>query len=185
MNGRNKGSTAEREVAALIQKWWRTHSPKANFVRVPLSGGWGNPQTRAGFRASGDIMTDDTTFPFSVEVKRREGWAWKNLLAGGKSPVWDWWFQAQDQAKEMNLTPMLWLRHSREPWMVMLPENCNAARVITCREVASGFGHPALPRLQSTHWWSKEIWQEKNVGTNPMLVTASLILDTATKRFIL
>jgi hypothetical protein len=155
MNGRNKGTAAEREVAGLIQKWWRQYNIKANFVRVPLSGGWGNPTTRANFRASGDIMTDDYTFPFSVEVKRREGWAWKNLLEGKKSPVWKWWFQAQDQAKEMRLEPMLWLRHSREPWMIMVPESGIVGRM-------AGIDH----------FWSRHFWKENNFGTNAALVQA-------------
>lgn len=118
---RQKGNGAEREVAALIKAWWRQVEPKAEFVRTPLSGGWGGPTIRAGFRASGDLMTDAKLFPFTVEVKRREAFSLERLVEGKSSPVWGWWRQAQTQAVEMKAIPMLWLRRNREPWRVMLP----------------------------------------------------------------
>ena len=120
-NGRVKGSVAEREVAGMLAAWWRTIEPAAEFVRTPLSGGWSTPTVRSGFRASGDIMTTSPTFPFAVEVKRREGFAWSTLLAGRASPVWGWWGQATKAAREQGGTPMLWLKHNGEPWRVIVP----------------------------------------------------------------
>ena len=119
--GREKGNVAEREVAALIKAWWGQLEPKADFIRTPLSGGWGGPTQRAGFKASGDLMTTAERFPFTVEVKRREAWSMDRLLAGSRSPVWGWWRQAQTQGVEMSATPMLWIRRSREPWRVLVP----------------------------------------------------------------
>lgn len=127
VQGRPKGCKAEIEVAKILEPWWSKHEPLApdghpiRFVRTPLSGGWGGKDTRSGFKASGDLMTTARRFPFTVEVKRREGWSWKNLLAGKNSPVWGWWRQAIDQGVEMNQAPLLWLRHNRESWSVMVP----------------------------------------------------------------
>lgn len=124
MNGRTKGSVAEREVAGLLAEWWQRKDPTADFCRTPLSGGWGNPATRGSYKASGDIMTTSTSFPFVVEVKRREGFSFDLLirgLRGGKSPVWGWWQQACTAAREQRGIPLLWLRRNREPWRVMLP----------------------------------------------------------------
>lgn len=118
---RGKGSNGELEVVALIEPWWRQLEPKANFARVPLSGGWGRPEHREGFQAAGDIMCDSKTWPWSVEVKRRENWTWDRLIAGKKSPVWEWWRQTQKAACEMKKIPILFFRHNREQWYVMSP----------------------------------------------------------------
>lgn len=119
---RQKGNVAEREVAALLRQWWSDVEPEAEWARTPLSGGWGGASARAGFRASGDLMTTAVRFPFTVEVKRREGWAWSTLIAGKRSPVWGWWKQAQTQAAEMKVEPMLWFRRNRQPWRVLIRE---------------------------------------------------------------
>lgn len=118
---RNKGSKAEIEVAKKFEVWWSTVEPGSRFVRTPLSGGWGGKDIRAGFRASGDLMTTAKQFPFTIEVKRREGWAWSTLLAGRKCPVWGWWNQAIGQAKEQGGIPLLIFRKNREDWSLMLP----------------------------------------------------------------
>jgi hypothetical protein len=119
-NGRQKGSVGEREVARLIQQWWATVDAKAKFVRTPLSGGWGTAQVRSDFRASGDLMTTSFSFPWCVEIKRREGWKLGNVIGGEKSPVWGWWAQTWTAAQEAGADPMLWFRKNNEPWYVML-----------------------------------------------------------------
>src|SRR4051812_33410532 len=100
-NSRAKGNVAEREVAGLLKVWWLPVEPDAEFIRTPLSGGWGGPKLRGEFRASGDLMTTAKRFPFVVEVKRREAWVMKNVLKGQPSPVWGWWRQAQVAALEL------------------------------------------------------------------------------------
>lgn len=117
---RDKGNIAEREVAALLQAWWSQHEPDCRFVRTPGSGGWQAPQVRSEFRACGDIMTTAKTFPWCVEVKRREAWSWDTLLACRPSPVLRWWEQAKRDAATAGLRPMMWFRHSREPWAILL-----------------------------------------------------------------
>lgn len=122
---RAKGAGAELEVAALLQEWWRQLEPEAIFKRCPASGGWASPEARAGFRASGDLVTTALRFPFVVEVKRREIGTDKNLAAGFRHPVWGWWVQAQRQAREQGegAVPLLVFRRSREQWRVLVPED--------------------------------------------------------------
>jgi hypothetical protein len=121
MNSRQKGAVAEREVAALVQAWWRQLEPECLFVRTPSSGGWSGPQVREAFEASGDLMTTAKHFPFAVEVKRRENWCLDRVLAAMPSPVWGWWRQAVRAAREVHRHPLLVFRKSREPWCVLLP----------------------------------------------------------------
>lgn len=117
---RTKGANAEREVCALVEAWWSELEPGCVYKRTPSSGGWATPAARAGFKTSGDVVTTARRWPFTVEVKRRENWAWKNVLAGKPSPVWGWWRQALAQGAECGMEPMLWLRRSNEPWSVMV-----------------------------------------------------------------
>lgn len=134
--GRSKGNRAELEVAALVEEWWTTYEPEARFKRTPLSGGWGDATVRGAFNASGDLMTTSSTFPFCVEVKRRERWSVDRLMAGKASPVWSWWRQTQTAAEEMKLEPMMWFRHNRTPWLVMV-RDFFAARL-------RSYGSPAM-----------------------------------------
>lgn len=121
-NGRQKGNNAELQVAHLIEAWWHQIEPGKAFRRSPSSGGWATPEVRADFKASGDLVTKAEKFPFSVEVKRREGWNLANVLAGRRSPIWRWWAQTNKAAKEMNAHPMLWFRQNREPWRIVFSE---------------------------------------------------------------
>lgn len=131
MPGR-KGNTGEREVARELQAWWAAREPEARFIRTPLSGGWSTPEIRTGFKASGDVMTTAASFPFVVEVKRREAWSVRNLVEGKRSPVWGWWGEAVAEACEARGVPMLWVRKNAEPadtfgprlppvWLVLVP----------------------------------------------------------------
>lgn len=145
-NGRQKGSVAERDVAARLQAWWESQEPGVRFIRTPLSGGWSSAQVRGEFRASGDLMTTSPNFPFVVEVKRREGFAWTNLLAGRKSPVWGWWAQARAAAKEQGGVPMLWLRRNGERWSVML-EAPIIDTLLAHRALSGRFVRSPIPRV--------------------------------------
>jgi hypothetical protein len=117
---RQKGATAELEVASMLQRWWREVEPGCVFKRTPSSGGWSKGDAGADFGACGDLVTSAKTFPWCVEIKRREGWAWGPLLADRPSPVWRWWGQALTAAMEARLEPILVFRHNREPWRAML-----------------------------------------------------------------
>jgi hypothetical protein len=151
---RQKGSVAEREVAKLLEGWWSPVEPGCRYVKTPLSGGWSTPQVRGDFRVSGDLATTAKLWPFTIEVKRRESWAWAPFLAGKPTPILGWWRQALAQSVEMNLEPMLWFRHNREPWNVMFP---SAYRILgaACEYPPSeelSFWGPASALLESDPW---------------------------------
>lgn len=120
MNSKQKGSAAEREVAKICQVWWQRIEPGCEFVRTPLSGGWSTPKLRGEFKAAGDLMTTARRWPFTTEIKRREAWSMRPLVAGRTSPVWAWWGQVLTAAAEEDRRPLLWFRHNREPWLVMV-----------------------------------------------------------------
>ena len=112
-----KGGIGEREVATIIANWWDQYEPGMEFVRTPKSGGWG---AAASFKATGDLMTTSTIFPFDVEVKRREKtWSLPMILTG-KGKAFEWWIQCQTSALKSNREPMLWMRKNRQPWWIML-----------------------------------------------------------------
>jgi hypothetical protein len=119
---RRKGCTNEIKVARLLSEWWEQAEEGANFKRTPLSGGWGNADTRGGFKVAGDICTTSKIWPFTVEVKRREAWSFGSFSQGRTSPVWKWWRQCIDQAAEENRIPLLWMKQNRKPWIVLAPE---------------------------------------------------------------
>jgi len=137
INGKVKGGVAEREVSKMLQSWWSQYED-CQFVKTPASGGWSTANVRSAFKASGDVMTTAQSFPFSVEVKRREGWSESNFMNGRKSPVWAWWHQACTQAHEMNVTPMMLFRRNRKPWWLMIPQtntavmNVDPASALVC-----------------------------------------------------
>ena len=128
---RAKGRRAEREVAALLAEWWGILEPKCEFKPTPLSGGWGGrdggAHVRAHFKASGDLMTTAGEFPYTVEVKHRESWSMANLVAGKRTPPWDWWIQSQRQATEEGGVPLLWFKKNRYPWLIALPQGALGA----------------------------------------------------------
>ena len=125
INQRSKGARGEREVAKIIREWWSKVEPKAEFVKTPGSGGWQGKgfrgqSLRSEFRMSGDLMTTSKRFPFSIEVKFREAWSYANVVRKRASPVWGWWRQCVDAARECGAVPMLWFRRARGQWLVML-----------------------------------------------------------------
>jgi len=119
---RNKGAQGELEAARIITEWWRQIEPGCAFKRTPSSGGWGDKKVRGDFKVAGDLCTRAKHWPFTVEVKRREGWSFGTLAKGKLSPVWEWWRQCIEAAAEEDGVPMLWVRKNRQPWLVMLPE---------------------------------------------------------------
>lgn len=161
---RPKGSKGELEVAEILRKWWDPFCPGVIFKRVPLSGGWGDANAREAFKAAGDITCSDARWPFALEVKRREGFSWKPLLAGRASPVWTWWRQTVKQGLEMKSRPMLWFRKNREPWRVMIPFRVGKALLL------KGPGGPTSPKALRV-WYPTELAVDYG-GVFPMLMDA-------------
>lgn len=97
-------------------------------------------------------MTTAQLFPFTVEVKLRESWSLKNVLAGKKSPIWGWYLQAIKAAEEQKNIPLLIFRKNRYPWRIMIPEReytrvTNAKQEIVWNEPIKGIPidyHPVL-----------------------------------------
>lgn len=160
--GREKGAKAEREVAALLQAWWRQLEPSARFVRTPGSGGWhgkSGAEVRAAFRASGDLMTTAERFPFAVEVKKKERWSEREFLAGRDSPVHAWFAQAVEAAAELprepsHTVPLLVFAKNHVAWRCYLP--------IYVAEAAPHLFRPwcwqRLPGVSWTAWcWLSEL----------------------------
>ena len=106
INSRNKGSNAERELAARI------HEHLGIRLIRNLE------QSRAGGHDL--VLAEGETGPvaaalarYAIEAKRHAR-ATPALLAG-------WWKQAQGQAAEAGLIPALAYRADRAPWRVVLP----------------------------------------------------------------
>ena len=166
VQGRPKGSKAEIEIAKKLKAWWSPFEP-AEFVRTPLSGGWGGKDLRAGFRASGDVMTTAEKFPFTVEVKRREGWAWSTLLAGRASPIWGYWAQAVGQAKEQGGIPLMFFRKNREAWFLMLPHLALVGSKVSL-----------APNDYAMAWFAGSLIPY-SAGVHPVVITAESFFRTA------
>ena len=122
VKGHIKGPKAEIEVAKILWDWWKSVDPKCRFKRTPMSGGWGDHHVRGDFKVAGDICTTSNIWPFTVEVKRREGWSYGSFVRGRKSPVWHWWGQCIKAAAEEDRVPLMWMRQNRQPWLVLAPE---------------------------------------------------------------
>lgn len=116
---------------------------------------------RAEFKTSGDLVTTAKLFPFTIEVKRRERWHEANVVQGKASPVWGWWRQAIGQAEEQGggAVPMLWLRHNREPWLVLVPE--------------AWWGSIGLACWRATRWPS--LWP-RGRGLRPLIHVGAQVL---------
>lgn len=145
---RPKGASGELEVCRLLEAWWRQLEPDCKFARTPGSGGWSTANNREAFGTAGDLVTTAKSFPFGVEIKRREGWTDRELLAGRKSPVWGWWKQCQKAAREMQKVPMLWFRRNHRKWLVMMPiryatsGDLSVGKLVTCQTMKVGWPSP-------------------------------------------
>lgn len=165
--GNSKGSKAEREVAAILQAWWKPFEPMVDdkplqFTRVPLSGGWSKGENHD---VSADIHCNSKRFPFAVEVKRRESWAWPPVMAGKPSPVWGWWRQAQRDAERTSRQPMLWFRHNRQPWNIMVSKEFFDSKVPRAEDSSLLYGHS----------WDR-LHMKVDCGADPLLFTQASFL---------
>lgn len=176
MPGR-KGNQAEREVSKLLESWWRKFLPDARFERTPLSGGLHHA---LDFRVVGDVMVDPKTaptFPFVVEVKRREAGDVARLISGKPTPIWGWWREVQSDANDAQLEPMLWFRRNRTPWRVLVRADFVDAR---WRESAGSFDE-LLPQLPEATWEPEDL--PFGAGARPIMYLASELLSSDPSSF--
>lgn len=111
-NGRNKGSAYERHIAKKLGEWWGE-----KFQRTPASGGldWGKDN-----RVCGDIVTPpDSSFPFTVECKKRESWNMDSLFKGSKE-VEKWWVQVKGDCEKSDLFPMVVFSRNLQPDYILM-----------------------------------------------------------------
>lgn len=124
-NSRVKGSRAELEVAEMFSRWC------GNTVRrTPLSGGWSS----ARFGVTADLVCPKKAFPFSVEVKHREGWTLDDLVTGVRAEhdksIVQWWKQCTTSCPTKK-DPLLVFRRNRQPWLVMYRTDLDSANHFT------------------------------------------------------
>ena len=73
---------------------------------TPIEGHW---------KGSGDILwRPDIRFYFRVEAKCVEGWSFDQCL-NENWPIGKWWGQAQEQAREAGVRPLLIFTRNRQP----------------------------------------------------------------------
>lgn len=99
VNGRAKGSSAEREVGKIL------------FEHLGLTFKRDLEQYRAGDH--GDLICDEMDFPFVIEVKR--------YRAGGHPPSPAWWDQVCKAARAADKLPLLVYRYDRQQWRWRMP----------------------------------------------------------------
>lgn len=114
----------ERVVAKSLGAWFG-----CTFRRTPGSGAWGKQGQSRFSKASdatrdfhGDIVAPpDARFPFSVECKTYACVELYQCLYG-KSPVYDWWKQCEDDAKSVGKLPLLVFKENRKQTLVAIDE---------------------------------------------------------------
>ena len=107
---RRKGKRGERLLAKRLETWWG-----APFHRTPASGAlrWGE---RVEVR--GDIVCEDTDFPFVIEEKNREAWEFAPFIEG-KGAIFKWWQQVLKDSKAIHRIPLLFINKNRSPSYVI------------------------------------------------------------------
>ncbi len=104
INSRAKGATFERGFAKQLSSWCGF-----TCARTPSSGGWN--------KASGDVTPKSpkemVRFPFSFELKNREGWVFGSLFkpfnvkSAALGAITTWWRQCADDADRGKKIPIL------------------------------------------------------------------------------
>jgi len=98
IDGRVKGANQERKIGKLFRTWATPIFDKVKdnselwFIRAPGSGSWSKDH------APGEDLIVPQWFPFSLEIKAREGWDFEQVLQG-KGPVIEWIKKAEETCK--------------------------------------------------------------------------------------
>lgn len=132
--GREKGSRAERDLAKKFAKWWGSE-----FHRSPGSGAFA---TR-GFKSKnvsmeGDIITEDMSFPFTVESKSYKTWNLESILgADQKSVFHGWWDQALRQTPTWKV-PLLIMKKNGSRYYAVLPTSETSGKFVVSLAFSNG-----------------------------------------------
>lgn len=140
-HSRTKGASNERALAKQFKEWWG----EGEWARTPSSGGWATPQHREGFRAVGDIMTTDRSFPFCIEAKKQEKWHLEQLLTNDKCIIWEWWQQAVDETPGF-MRPLLVIgRNHVKPIAILENKHTSYGMELLWTDKARTFPHFLMP----------------------------------------
>lgn len=109
---KGKGDRGERRIASLLMEF-----TKKNFRRTPSSGGYnkqGGVQI-ANHKFCGDVICDDPSFSFCIESKNRpDDFSLAALTTSPNgSPFTEWWYQTLNDARLVNLLPLLYFKLGR------------------------------------------------------------------------
>jgi hypothetical protein len=114
---KNKGASFERKIATRLQEYWRQVRPECSFKRTPGSGGWARANSTS-FNASGDIICDDKSFPWCVELKHYKNFSLDVLLSNDAAPILEWWKQAVDETPPGSFPLVICKRNSVEEMVI-------------------------------------------------------------------
>lgn len=105
IKSKRKGKTYERRCAKILMEF--TNTP---FRSTPSSGGFNKFSTVQVKKElfCGDIICDDANFRYCVEAKNRANFSFTSILKSpSTSPFTKWWYQCVNDAKNINLDPMM------------------------------------------------------------------------------
>lgn len=125
VNGKNKGSTFERDIAKVFEE-----KLGIQFRRTPQSGAYVGGQNKGSFLRedvteilAGDLIAGDEDFPFCVECKNYDNEPKLHHLLQGSSLTFNEWIaQATTDADMINKIPMLVFKIKRKGTFIAVPQ---------------------------------------------------------------
>ena len=106
VNARQKGTKAEREVAALLHRY-----TGLNFIQTPGSGSG---------KIKGDLYVENKHNLFLIEVKHYKDMGFSHKIFTQKSNNFVvWWNKAIDQAQLMEQEPLIIMKQNYSNWFVV------------------------------------------------------------------
>jgi len=140
-NSRNKGANFERSTAIEIMR----HFDEELGIRLTLK------RDLEQYRAAdhGDLIPDDPTFPFVLELKR-----YADGPIGGRDV---WWDQVVKASKAVNKYPCLIYKYDRRPMrFVMEAQTVFSVYDVSQRQVPHAKVEMELPLFC---WIARELWK--------------------------
>ncbi len=105
VNARQKGTKAEREVAAMLRRY-----SDLDFIQTPGSGSG---------KIKGDLYVEHKHNLFLIEVKHYKDMGFSHKIFTQKSNNFvQWWNKAIDQAQDMEQEPLLFMKQNYANWYV-------------------------------------------------------------------
>lgn len=114
---KRKGKTYERRCAKILIDF-----TGINFRSVPASGGFNKQGVVIREELfCGDLICDDPKFKFCIESKNRQEFSITALLKNPETAAFTkWWHQCVEDAKRVNLKPLMFFKPNRQDDCVVL-----------------------------------------------------------------